>query len=93
MVTQVAGGGDLGRVEAGVTPALVLASTSPQRRSILEQLQVPFTAEAPAYEEHDPPDADPAVVAGLRAKVEDVPSSPTLIRTVRGVGYRLDVPA
>lgn len=26
----------------------------------------------------------------LRAKVEDVPSAPTLIRTVRGVGYRLD---
>ncbi len=31
-----------------------------------------------------------ACVQRLRAKVEDVPSSPTLIRTVRGVGYRLD---
>jgi DNA-binding response OmpR family regulator len=34
-----------------------------------------------------------ACVQRLRAKVEDVPSSPTLIRTVRGVGYRLDPPA
>ncbi|GAA5028066.1 two-component system response regulator AfsQ1 [Streptomyces siamensis] len=34
-----------------------------------------------------------ACVQRLRAKVEDVPSSPTLIRTVRGVGYRLDSPS
>jgi DNA-binding response OmpR family regulator len=34
-----------------------------------------------------------ACVQRLRAKVEDVPSSPQLIRTVRGVGYRLDPPA
>ena len=33
-----------------------------------------------------------ACVQRLRAKVEDVPSSPSLIRTVRGVGYRLDAP-
>ena len=33
-----------------------------------------------------------ACVQRLRAKVEDVPSEPTLIRTVRGVGYRLDPP-
>lgn len=33
-----------------------------------------------------------ACVQRLRAKVEDVPSSPILIRTVRGVGYRLDAP-
>ena len=38
---------------------LLLASTSPQRRAILEQLRIPFEAVAPAYEEHDPPDADP----------------------------------
>ena len=38
---------------------LVLASTSPQRRAILEQLRIPFDAVAPAYVEHDPPDADP----------------------------------
>jgi DNA-binding response OmpR family regulator len=34
-----------------------------------------------------------ACVQRLRAKVEDVPSAPKLIRTVRGVGYRLDAPA
>ena len=38
---------------------LVLASTSPQRRAILEQLRIPFSAVSPAYAEHDPPDADP----------------------------------
>ena len=38
---------------------LLLASTSPQRRAILEQLGIPFEAVAPRYEEHDPPDADP----------------------------------
>ncbi len=42
--------GDLGRPE--VTP-LVLASTSPQRRAILEQLRIPFEVVAPAYEEVD----------------------------------------
>jgi septum formation protein len=42
-----------------VTAALVLASTSPQRRAILDQLRIPFDAVAPQYEEHDPPDADP----------------------------------
>jgi septum formation protein len=42
-----------------VTDELVLASTSPQRRAILEQLRIPFTAVAPGYDEHDPPDADP----------------------------------
>jgi septum formation protein len=38
---------------------LLLASTSPQRRRILEQLAIPFETVAPRYEEHDPPDADP----------------------------------
>jgi len=37
---------------------LLLASTSPQRRAILEQLGIPFDAVAPDYTEHDPPDAD-----------------------------------
>ncbi len=41
---------------------LVLASTSPQRRAILEQLRIPFEARAPRYEEHDPPDADPVAL-------------------------------
>ena len=40
-------------------PPLLLASTSPQRRAILEQLGIPFELAVPDYEEHDPPDADP----------------------------------
>jgi len=55
----MAGGGDLGRGEAVVTATLVLASTSPQRRAILEQLGIPFELAEPRYVEHDPPDADP----------------------------------
>lgn len=47
---------------------LTLASTSPQRRAILEQLRIPFAAVAPTYVEHDPPDADP--VALVRAHAE-----------------------
>ena len=39
-------------------PPLLLASTSPQRRAILEQLGIPFDVVAPDYEEHDPPEAD-----------------------------------
>jgi septum formation protein len=45
-----------------VTQRLVLASTSPQRRAILEQLAIPFEAVAPLYVEHDPPDADPVAL-------------------------------
>ena len=41
---------------------LVLASTSPQRRAILEQLRIPFEVVPPVYEEHDPPDADPVAL-------------------------------
>jgi nucleoside triphosphate pyrophosphatase len=57
----VADGADLEGAE-GVSgsPAspFLLASTSPQRRAILEQLGLPFDVVAPAYVEHDPPDAD-----------------------------------
>ncbi len=42
-----------------MTATLTLASTSPQRRAILEQLRIPFAVVAPSYVEHDPPDADP----------------------------------
>ncbi|MGH3803412.1 MAG: winged helix-turn-helix domain-containing protein, partial [Pseudonocardiaceae bacterium] len=34
-----------------------------------------------------------AAVARLRAKVEEDPANPTLLRTVRGLGYRLVKPA
>jgi len=46
-------------VSVAPAPPLLLASTSPQRRAILEQLGLPFEVVAPRYEEHDPPDADP----------------------------------
>jgi len=37
----------------GPQDRLILASTSPQRRAILEQLRIPFDAVAPAYVEDD----------------------------------------
>ena len=43
--------------DAAPAPPLLLASTSPQRRAILEQLGLPFDVVAPRYEEHDPLDA------------------------------------
>jgi septum formation protein len=46
-------------VSAPPSAPLLLASTSPQRRAILEQLRIPFDTVAPRYEEHDPPDAEP----------------------------------
>jgi septum formation protein len=45
----VAGGGDLGGAEARLT----LASTSPQRRAILEQLRIPFEVVTPDFVEDD----------------------------------------
>jgi septum formation protein len=44
---KLAGGGDL----EGQKGLLILASTSPQRRAILEQLRIPFEVVAPAYHE------------------------------------------
>ena len=43
----------------GSQDRLTLASTSPQRRSILEQLAIPFEVVSPDYVEDDPPDAEP----------------------------------
>ena len=48
--------------------ALVLASTSPQRRAILEQLRIPFEMVPPSYVEHDPPDADPVELVRAHAE-------------------------
>ena len=45
-------------MSAAPAPPLLLASTSPQRRAILEQLGIPFELAMPDYEEHDAPDAD-----------------------------------
>ncbi len=49
-------------------PPLLLASTSPQRRAILEQLGIPFDVVAPRYEEHDDPAADPAALVRVHAR-------------------------
>jgi len=61
---------------------LVLASTSPQRRAILEQLGIPFEAVVPDYVEHDPPDADPVSLvrdhALGKARSVHAPGSTTL---------------
>ncbi|MEO8291304.1 MAG: nucleoside triphosphate pyrophosphatase [Gaiellaceae bacterium] len=43
-------------------PPIRLASTSPQRRAILEQLGIPFEVVPPRYVEHDPPGADPVAL-------------------------------
>jgi septum formation protein len=51
-----------------MTSTLTLASTSPQRRSILEQLAIPFRVVEPVYVEHDPPDADPVQLVRTHAE-------------------------
>jgi len=47
---------------------LVLASTSPQRRAILEQLRIPFEVVPPTYVEHDPPDLEPTELVRTHAE-------------------------
>ena len=47
---------------------LTLASTSPQRRAILEQLGIPFEVVAPTYIERDPPDIAPAELVRAHAE-------------------------
>jgi septum formation protein len=55
--------------------ALLLASTSPQRRAILEQLALPFEVVAPAYEEHGD---DPVEHAAGKARSIDGGDRPVL---------------
>jgi septum formation protein len=57
-------------VSAPPAPPILLASTSPQRRAILEQLGIPFEVVAPRYEEHDPPDADPVSLVREHARAK-----------------------
>jgi septum formation protein len=67
-------------------PSVVLASTSPQRRAILDQLGIPFEVVAPAYEEHDPPGIEPvdAVRSHAQGKARAVAAA-TEARPVLGV--------
>jgi septum formation protein len=60
----VALGGDLGRTQE----RLILASTSPQRRAILEQLRIPFEVVAPSYLETDAPGVDSVVLVQRHAE-------------------------
>lgn len=53
-----------------MTDTLVLASTSPQRRAILEQLAIPFEVVPPAYVEDDPPNADPTELVRRHAEAK-----------------------
>jgi septum formation protein len=46
-------------MSASPAAPILLASTSPQRRAILEQLGIPFDVVAPRYEEDDPPGLEP----------------------------------
>jgi septum formation protein len=58
---EVAVGGDLEgshAVSSHIVQPLLLASTSPQRRLILDQLGVPYDVLAPTYVEEDPPKAN-----------------------------------
>ena len=51
----------------GAQARLTLASTSPQRRAILEQLRIPFEVVAPSYVEQDPPGLEPAELVRVHA--------------------------
>jgi septum formation protein len=52
------------------SPPLLLASTSPQRRAILEQLGLPFEVAAPRYEERDDDGLPPAELVQSHARAK-----------------------
>jgi septum formation protein len=64
MESELAVGRDLGRPQ----DVLTLASTSPQRRAILEQLRIPFEVVEPTYVEDDPPELEPREVVRRHAE-------------------------
>jgi septum formation protein len=55
-------------VSAPPAVPLLLASTSPQRRAILEQLRLPFDVVAPRYEECDEPGVPPVELVRRHAE-------------------------
>ena len=57
-------------------PPILLASTSPQRRAILDQLRIPFEVVEPAYEET--PGGDPLEHAAGKARSVDGGERPVL---------------
>ena len=64
MEQELAGRRDLG----GSQTRLTLASTSPQRRAILEQLRIPFEVVRPTYVEHCPPGLEPTQLVRAHAE-------------------------
>jgi nucleoside triphosphate pyrophosphatase len=75
---SLAGGGDLeGSQAVSVSPAppLVLASQSPQRRAILEQLRIPFEVVIPTYEERgdDPLEHAEGKARSVAARAQERP--------------------
>jgi septum formation protein len=71
-----------------LSSSLVLASTSPQRRAILEQLAIPFELVAPDFVEA--PDGDPLEHAAGKARSVDGAGRPVLgVDTVVVCGGRL----
>jgi septum formation protein len=82
----MAGRGDLGRSEDLILP-LVLASTSPQRRAIFEQLGLSFDIVAPDYEELGD---DPLEHAVGKARSVDGGDRPVIgVDTVVRIGTRV----
>jgi septum formation protein len=73
-------------VSSHVVQPLLLASTSPQRRLILDQLGIQYDVIAPEYIEDDPPNGDPVelVRAHARGKARSV-AEQAGERTVLGV--------
>jgi septum formation protein len=56
--------------DAPPAPPLVLASKSPQRKAILEQLHIPFDVVPPRYDEEPAPHADPVEVVREHARAK-----------------------
>ena len=54
--------------DAPPAPPLLLASTSPQRRAILEQLGLPFEVVEPRYVEETPPEGDAVELVRVHAR-------------------------
>jgi septum formation protein len=74
-------------MSAPPAPPLVLASTSPQRRAILEQLRIPFELVTPCYEEIGD---DPVEHAAGKARSVDGGDRPVLgVDTIVACGDRV----
>ncbi|MDX6486451.1 MAG: nucleoside triphosphate pyrophosphatase [Gaiellaceae bacterium] len=83
-------------MSAPPAPPILLASTSPQRKAILEQLHIPFDVVAPRYVEHDPPEADAAqlvrehALAKARSVADEAGDRPVLgVDTTVVLGERI----